>query len=188
MALIADVIEQDPLISVAKVRDYRDADILYLVQRVLSQIDPALRWLVRYGAVLRQLDADVVRDVLHRHVRAALEGTSLDKPAAEPYGSAELWPEGVEVPEAGDLWKTLRVYAGESAWVSRSPDLPGAVQLHDEVLQPMRGMLGRQPVPVQVHHDAIAFSSGAPGRTLCMLDTGRPRPCITASRSKVSPP
>ena len=165
VAMTAEVLERDPDADLEEIK--RHADIVYLIERVLKRITPeSLRWLVRYGAVARQLDPALIEQVLLPYVQDAIRGEGRDDPAHDAYRETGLYPRASDAPAARELWKALLAYAGRASWVSRAGGAVDAVRFHPEVLWPMRqqllGATGseaalRADVVRQIHRDAARY-------------------------------
>lgn len=150
LALVADVIARKPSISASALEEYGDPDLLYLVHKVLERIDERPRWVLRYGAVPRTLDFAFVSEVMKPYLLLAMAGDDGRDPVA-----AKKLPDGRSAAEllrpdpaaAGDdldlevLWSELRRYAGESSWVTIPRRRPDVLQLHADVVRPMRRWL-----------------------------------------------
>lgn len=143
LELIADVAEAQPDLDPAELTQYADANLAYVVDRVVNKLDPALRDLLRYGVVPRTLDRRFVDDVL-----APLLGAS-DQ-------------------EIDELWRALKRYAGSASWVTLDPVQTDAVRFLPTVLEPMRRLLRDDPRHDELQRSAEAWferraAAAAPG-------------------------
>jgi cellulose synthase operon protein C len=162
LAMIADVIGQDPAISADVVRRLDEPRLYYLIQRIVVRIpDVRVRWLLRYGVVPRLLSRRFVGDVVVPFLQEAIRGgTPDDDPARDrkPLGSAaaDAFPvdTGADI-DADDLWKQLRRYATMYSWVE--PVEPDVLRFHEEVVTPMRALLREQPVFAKLNQAASAY-------------------------------
>src|SRR5262249_41664901 len=56
LALLSELVLDDDTLTAEKLANYREADVAYVIQRVIKRIpQQGLRWVVRYGAVARRL-------------------------------------------------------------------------------------------------------------------------------------
>jgi hypothetical protein len=167
LALLADLARDKQGLTAAEVRAYDDPQTLYLVERIVARVDdPVVRWLLRYGVVPRRLSREFAADVMSPYLRAGMAGTSdVDRPRADqlPEGVAgTLFPTDV-LPSAeaqldlDAVWQRLLQYAGDSSWVSLRAEHPGAVVFHPDLVTPMRRVLRRQPVFLELHRAAADY-------------------------------
>ena len=173
LALIADVIDQRPDLSAVEISGYADADLLYLIERVIERLDNRqLRWLLRYGVIPRRLRREFVEAVMLPHLAGAMAGESTDDQIANDAlpGSDERngpFPTMREPIEVDALWRELERYAGTASWVSM-PDSDGALVFHPDVLRPMRRLLSRQRIFGVLHNEAAEYmearAAADPGR------------------------
>ncbi len=162
LAMIADVIAQDPAISADVVRELDEPRLYYLMQRIVLRIpDVRVRWLLRYGVVPRLLSRRFVGDVVVPFLQEAIGGgTPDDDPARDrkPTGSAIADAFTVDTTvdiDADDLWKQLRRYATMYSWVE--PVEPDVLRFHEEVVTPMRALLREQPVFAKLNQAASDY-------------------------------
>jgi len=162
LAMIADVIAQDPAISADVVRELDEPSLYYLMQRIVMRIlDFRVRWLLRYGIVPRLLSRRFVGDVVVPFLQEAIRGgTPDDDPAQDrkPAGSAvaDAFPVDATADiDADDLWKQLRRYATMYSWVE--PVEPDVLRFHEEVVTPMRALLREQPVFAKLNRAASDY-------------------------------
>ncbi|HXF64526.1 MAG TPA: hypothetical protein VNK95_23045, partial [Caldilineaceae bacterium] len=163
LALLADVLRDVPEITVDELAAYPDADLIYLIERIILRIDKRLRWLLRYGVAPRLLTRDFVLEVMAPYLVAAMQGESEDDPSEDDLPPRVLdkqpfpvEPEAAQLDIAG-LWDSLIRYAGRSSWVSTVSERPDAVVFHPEVLEPMRNLIRTQPVYQELHGAAAAY-------------------------------
>ncbi|MBV8987923.1 MAG: hypothetical protein JO372_05100, partial [Solirubrobacterales bacterium] len=168
LALLADLITENPDISARAISSYRGADYAYLVERVVKRIpEDLVRWVVRYAALPRRFDYEFVRDVVWPRVLEERSGNSRrDDPARDQLGQIDrqrsaLWKVGELLPtdeaEVRRVWEQVRRYASGSSWITPDEKDPDAVRLQPEVTRPLRELLrGRDIVPV-LHEAAAAY-------------------------------
>jgi hypothetical protein len=162
LAMIADVIAQDPAISADVVRQLDEPRLYYLMQRIVLRIpDVRVRWLLRYGVVPRLLSRRFVADVVVPFLQEAIRGgTPDDDPARDrkPAGSAtaDAFPmdTGADI-DADNLWEQLRRYATVYSWVE--PVESDVLRFHEEVVTPMRALLRKQPVFAKLNKAASDY-------------------------------
>jgi hypothetical protein len=150
LSLLCEIVANKPNISAGELRDSKDADIAYLIYRVIDRIpadrELGLRWLLRYGAVPRRLTLSFVTTILQplliRALRGELESGNEDIPS-EAERKAWLQREDADL-NPGNLWNQLTKYASEHGWVSVDPKDSNTVSLHSEVVRPMRRLLKNQ--------------------------------------------
>jgi hypothetical protein len=162
LAMIADVIAQDPAISAEVVRQLDEPRLYYLMQRIVLRIpDVRVRWLLRYGVAPRLLSRRFVGDVLVPFLQEAIRGGMPDDDPArdrKPVGSAiaDAFPVDATVHiDADDLWRQLRRYATMYSWVE--PVASDVLRFHEEVVTPMRALLREQPVFVKLNQAASDY-------------------------------
>ena len=168
LALIADALEQCPEVTPDELDEYEDADILYLIQRVVERVEPGVQWLLRYGVVPDVLDRAFVREVMRPYLRAGMSGTGGgDTPRDDPVPAVrgrppvERWPtdllEAGADPDVDDVWLRLKRYVGRASWVDLEHGEAEAVRFHPEVRNPMRRILSRQRVFRDLNRDACGY-------------------------------
>jgi cellulose synthase operon protein C len=163
LAMIADVIAQDPAISADVVRQLDEPRLYYLMQRIVLRIpERPVRWLLRYGVVPRLLSRRFVSDVVVPFLQEAIRGGMPDDDPArdrKPAGSAiaDAFPpvDTTADIDADDLWKQLRRYATVYSWVE--PVESDVLRFHEEVVTPMRALLREQPVFAKLNQAAIDY-------------------------------
>lgn len=169
LALLADLIEQDPEISADTITSYRGAEYAYLVERVVKRIkEKPVRWVLRYAAIPRRFDYEFVRDVLWRRVREVMSGdVSLDDPASDDLpgsgkGQDPPWQAGDQAPAEDEavvrqVWDQVRRYAGGSSWVRTDEEDRDALRLQTEVVRPLRALLRGKDIVPTLHADAAEY-------------------------------
>jgi hypothetical protein len=165
LALLGDMIRQDPEISRETILDERGAEYAWLVQRVVNRIDEqSVRWVLRYAAVPRRFDDEIVRDVLWPRIERERSGDGeLDNPdrdnlaadAETPWQRAE--PE-LDGDDGATVWPKLCRYASGSSWIFFDRDDARVLRLQPEVVKPLRALLRRQDEKIlsALHRDAAA--------------------------------
>lgn len=168
LSLLADIAEQSPRIAPAQIRHY-DADLIYLILRIISRIDnPQVRWLLRYGVVPRTLTLEFVREVMQRYLRDAMSGRlALDSPHADKLprqleGTAPTFQTNLLRSRQSDLdldglFAELARYAGSTSWVSLVLGEPDTLRFHPRVVVPMRRLIRPRAVFKRIHRDAIGY-------------------------------
>jgi tetratricopeptide (TPR) repeat protein len=167
LALLADLIEEDPAISPGTIAEYRGAEYAYLIERVVKRIsEQPVRWVLRYAAVPRRFDYDFVRDVLWPRVREEMSGKGgLDRPARDDipheHGEDDLWAVGELPPDdeqaVRQVWDQVRRYASGSSWISPDDADPDALRLQAEVVRPLRELLSENEIFWVLHRDAAEY-------------------------------
>jgi hypothetical protein len=167
LALLADLIDEDPGISPDVIAEYRGAEYAYLVEKVVKRIrEQPVLWVLRYAAIPRRFDFDFVRDVLWPRVVAEMDGTGgLDDPAGDDLprqaGAGSLWVVGPS-PQPGEqtvrqVWEQVRRYANGSSWLGPDARDPDALRLQSEVTRPLRELLHKKKIFKVLHADASAY-------------------------------
>ena len=166
LALLADLIEEDPAISSGKIAEYRGAEYAYLIERVVKRISELpVRWVLRYAAIPRRFDYEFVRDVIWPHVREGMSETGdLDRPADDDLPQEDrkdTWPAG-QAPAADEqtvrqVWNQVRRYASGSSWLSTDRLDPHALRLQTEVVRPLRELLRKKRIYPVLHADASDY-------------------------------
>jgi cellulose synthase operon protein C len=167
LALLADLIDEEPGINPGKIAEYHGAEYAYLVEKVVKRIqEQPVRWVLRYAAIPRRFDYDFVCDVLWRRVCGEMNGTGgLDVPADDDLPAAGdgevLWTTGAaaqgEEHTVRQVWDQVRRYASGSSWISPDAQDPDALRLQPEVVRPLRGLLRKQPIFAVLHADASQY-------------------------------
>ncbi|MBV9581530.1 MAG: hypothetical protein JO057_23380, partial [Chloroflexi bacterium] len=154
LALFGDVLQERPEITAAMLAEYRDPDLLYLIERVIERIPFfSVRWLLRYGALPRVLDRRVLEEFLLAYIRRGIAGeAAFDEPhldelpqtrtgaATVPFATG-LHDESELDPRL--LWDRVRQYASSASWVVSERE--DTIRFHPDVVNPMRRILRRQP-------------------------------------------
>jgi len=163
LALLAEIVTESPEITADKVRQLPSAEIGYLIQRVILKIkSQPLRWMVRYASVARSFTRDFLKQVLLPPLRVALRGGDQDLSAKQSkeiqtyLGSEIPWVQQPELAEsilAEELWSGLGTYARDRGWITLS-DGKDVLQLHPEVVDPVRLLLREEPVRTTLHQRA----------------------------------
>ena len=166
LALLADLIEEDPAISPDKIAKYRGAEYAYLIERVVKRIgEQPVRWVLRYAAIPRSFDYEFVRDVIWPRVREEMAGTGgHDRPAGDDIPQEDTGDTWVvsQAPPADEqtvqqVWNQVRRYASGSSWLNPDKDDPYALRLQTEVVRPLRELLGKNPIFSILHADAAEY-------------------------------
>ncbi|GGV60628.1 hypothetical protein [Streptomyces massasporeus] len=164
LALLADVIEQDPDITAAELAACDEPHVRYLIDRVVKRIDdPAVRWLLRYGVIPRRLRKEDVFTVMRPWlVKGITASSDADDPRLDDHhlrGSDDVFPTAPTEPTDEELeqsWQRLLDYAAKSSWVSRHPGDDNTVVFHANVLAPMRMLISGHRVFDGLHNAFLA--------------------------------
>lgn len=172
LALIGDLIDERDIVKPEDIASLPDADVAYLVERVILRIpSQPLRWMIRYGAIARTFDQAFMTEVLLPPLKDALEGKDRDLEKAQVKESVRAYldkkaawkpePALASTLNASALWDQLKAYARDRGWVSENTDLK-SLQLHPEVIDPLRDLLGGEPVFQDLHRRSSKhFAAGA---------------------------
>src|SRR5262249_23164420 len=175
LALYADVLTVNPNISEEELGRRGDIDVLYLVERVLKRIpDFPMRWVLRYGVLVRSLTRRILEDVLGPHLlRAMRREHDYDDPDIDEIDDNEEWPSlwkaqdeasRVTTLDYDALWDWLRTYATASSWITVDKRAVDALVIQPVVSHPLRRVLRKKPVFRLIHKDVIAaLRRGLPG-------------------------
>lgn len=170
LALLADLVIDHPGITPAKVRTLPSVDVAYLIERVIIRIESQpLRWMIRYGAIARDLTPSFLEHVLLPPLKEALRGGQVDLSTTDPseevqryLDSQVTWqrdPDVANALSADALWSSLDEYARERGWISKG-DTERSLRLHPEVVKPVRRLLSREPVYGILQQAARDFYKG----------------------------
>ena len=129
LELIADEAEGRPSLDPSELEHHVDADLAYLMNRIVERLEPDLRQLLRYGVVPRMLERKFVDDVL--------------APALD-----------ADEDDIERRWRKLKLYAGRASWVTLDPVEVDAVRFYGVVLEPMRKLLLSDPAHDELHRRA----------------------------------
>lgn len=150
LSLLCEIVSNRPSMTAADLKGCKDADVAYLIYRVIDRIpadtELGLRWLLRYGAVPRRLTFGFVdttlQPLLIRALRGELEEQNEDIPSE---AERKAWLKRADVDlSPKSLWEKLGKYSSEHGWISVDPNDPNTVTLHSEVVRPMRRLLKEQ--------------------------------------------
>ena len=156
LALIADIARSGRGLAADDLLAYEDADLMYLMKRVLTRIpEIGVRWALRYGALARVLDHDFFMNAVAPVVEQEMRGDGVDDPdKGLDREDAGTWRPGPFDPEAA--WLDLRTYADDASWVEIPRGRGDAVRFHPDVLDPMRRLMREQPAAARRLHQAAA--------------------------------
>ncbi len=167
LALFADLARDQDGLTIEEVLDYDDPETIKLVERIISRVDDGpIRWLLRYGVVPRRLSRSFVTQVMPPYLRAAMSGNSqLDEPRDDALPGAEegrlfrtdLLASRDEPLDLNPVWQRLTQYASASSWVSLQVEHPDSVLFHPDLLTPMRRVLRKQGVFLDLHAAAATY-------------------------------
>ena len=170
LALLTDLVVDHGSITPGEIRLLPNVDIAYLIERVIIRIESQpLRWMIRYGAIAREITPTFVAHVLLPPLKEALRGASSDLSTTFPstevqkyLDSKVAWKPQPEVAEgltADALWASLDQYARERGWISRG-ETDQVLHLHPEVIKPVQMLLSGEPVYRTLHQAAYDFYNG----------------------------
>jgi tetratricopeptide (TPR) repeat protein len=163
LSMFAELALNNKTLTATEVLAYPRVDIAYLIERVVKRIDSQpLRWMVRYGAVARELNLRFAKAVLLPRLLEALRGETADQPEEGLDGGPDVWRQDPEQARnlmvAGGmeaLWDQLNSYSRERGWLSKRIDHGEVLlRLHPEVVNPVRELLQQQPIYAQLQQQA----------------------------------
>lgn len=166
LALLAELALNRKQVTASTIDKLPRVDFAYLIERIVLRIESQpLRWVIRYGAVARDLTPDFVGKVLLAPLRAALTGNQRgDRPrhstaeALEQY--ADVWVPDAQAAtrlDAGQLWEDLAKFARERGWISLVDGKTQIARFHPEVIIPTRDLLRNQPIFRDLQRRAIRY-------------------------------
>lgn len=187
LALIAELVLNRPNVDVDYVMGL-EVGTAYLIERVVKRIESQpLRWMIRYGAIARELTQEFAEAALLPPLMAALRGQPLDEPQQglnddykdtwqpDPAATDELARTGI-----GPLWDSLAGYARDRGWLTSSGTGSATkLRFHPEVIQPTRALLRRQPVFPDLQTRAVQFYEQQ--AAVSKLDNQSPEAQVTAA-------
>lgn len=165
LAILADVVRANPEITAEEIAAYPDADLAYLIERVIERIEmKPLRWLVRYGVVPRTLTRGFVERVLLPVYREGQANPGLLDDAEKDSGvGRNAFGEQGDIQSVDALWSQLTQYTSDYSWVmSAGGDESNALVFHASVHQPMHRLLrahlqeGRKILPL-LHQRSVDY-------------------------------
>ena len=152
LSLVADIVTDAGDLSTEDFAAYKQVDLMYLLERVLLRIEEMdVRWVLRYGAIARQLDYELVdkamAPVLAREMERTLAAGGDDPERGLPAKVAQTWQRGGAPASLAVVWDALCRYEAESSWVTvLGSGREAVLRLHVDVTQPMRRLVHDQPV------------------------------------------
>ncbi|MBC7895288.1 MAG: hypothetical protein H7066_07730, partial [Cytophagaceae bacterium] len=168
LALWADIILARDGITAAEIDASPEADLAYLIERVVDRLhNPRLQWVIRYGVIPRRLTRAFFDGVLIPTMREAMQGKAphdvpsrdrIPAVSGKPRFRTDLLGADQDLhPDA--LWDDLALYVSNSSFVYRSADDAQAIAFHVEVVEPMRRLLrADQPDAFRaLHMKAVVF-------------------------------
>ena len=145
----------------------------YAVERVLLRIPrPDVQWMIRYAVVPRRLTKafliGALYDALRRETLAALnDAERKDRGAATlaaenpQWKLKNLWERGAPIENLEMLWSETAAYAAgpEEGWLRVETEVGGVgvMKFHPRVVGPMRGLLEKEAVWVELQQKAQRF-------------------------------
>jgi hypothetical protein len=168
LSLIADFYQQQVVKTPEEIASLERTDVEYLINRIITHIqEPAVQWLLRYAVVPRRFTYDIFTEVLAPRLTLALKKKdSIDKPnekfpkGAEKFEGREIWKylQKGERLNTEKIWNDLRNYASSQSWISFDSSDENTLQLHSDVVIPMRLLLeAHHPIFKTLHDDAIRY-------------------------------
>ncbi len=168
LSLLSDLVLTDKDMTPEELESYRNADLAYLIHRIVDRIHPpAARWVLRYGVVPRKLTPLFLEKVMKPHLLRAMSGDdSYDDhcsnlpdamPEKEEKFPTRLIEPAQEELDTGALWQMISRYAGRYSWVSSGGEERDTLSFHVEVVYPMRYLLQPNQVFLMLHRDARAY-------------------------------
>jgi tetratricopeptide (TPR) repeat protein len=179
LSLFAELALNKKTLTAAEVRAYPRVDIAYLIERVVKRIDSQpLRWMVRYGAVARELNPRFAKAVLLPPLLQALQGKSADQPEEGLDGGTDVWRQDPEqasnlmaVGGFEALWDQLDSYSRERGWLSKRIERGEVLlRLHPEVVNPVRELLQHQQVYAKLQQKAWQWCDNRAQEAATRLD------------------
>ncbi|WP_322761652.1 hypothetical protein [Frankia sp. Cr2] len=149
--LHADLINQDGVVAAAELEMDGQPALPHLLEKVvLTIVDPAVRWLLRYGVVPRRLRLDAVRTVMRPHLEQIMAGLAdADNPLAPnvfPHTSQAFGDD-----ELDQIWAGLLSHAGILSFLQHSLDDPESVVFHSRTRRCMRELVAEEQVFKDLH-------------------------------------
>ena len=172
LALVADFYQQKIVATAEEIRALERLDIEYLISRIITHIkEPTVQWLLRYAVVPRNFTFDIFKEVLAAHLREELlSGGKLDDPnrnfpaEAARFENQVTWKPlddddgGRQTFDCEKIWTALRNYASASGYISFNTGDESVLQIHSDVVVPMRILLETQePIFKKLHADAALY-------------------------------
>jgi hypothetical protein len=168
VAILADWLRKNPTVEPKALDDFKDFDLIYLLERVLARIDPRVQWLLLLGALARLLDRELIEKVMpplltelanEGRLDQALAGLEAKRPRAPELSAANqpprLYPRDSVPTKTDELWRLTTAYVAEATWISTVPERPGLLRLHPEVVAPLRQIVPAD-VAMRFHREAAA--------------------------------
>lgn len=167
LALLADIVRATPSLTAAEIEAYPDANLAYLIERVVERIeDRLLRWLLRYGVVPRQLTLDYVRQVMLPHLAQVQAAGRVDEDDVSRDGlppavlARQPWAVDTAAGAAVDvdaLWRELYTYTSHYSWVASVPGVNDTVAFHPDVVDAMRRLIEPKAIYPRLVADSIRY-------------------------------
>ena len=179
LSLLAELCLADPDLDAAAVETLPSVDFAYLVDRVVKRIpEMAVRWVVRYGVIPRQLTPAYLEQVMWPELARSLTGTQPDDvprgrlpEGTTKYLDRDWWTTTGALPTPADLWAQVKKYTSGRGWILSDTGDPDTLRFHSDVVVPMRKIVGRQPISEKLHRASAAW---ADQRAAADLGTGPP--------------
>jgi len=153
LSLIADLVDHNDIDDAAGINRL-EPEYAYLIERVINRIPAhewAVRWVVRYGVVPRRLTRDFFDQVILPHLEREVRSDSAHMDGLGEYGAS--FPRK-EAPGMQKLWSSLRSYADATGWLHGDES---ELRFQPDVVQPMRALLAREPIYLQLHREAAQW-------------------------------
>ncbi len=149
LSLFADLWHSADGLTVEEVKRAPTNEFVYLLDRVVLRIKQnAVRWLLRYSVIPRELTFDFVKHVLAPFLPRGMVSDAGPDRANEfddrflYYRDRKPWPRA-RIGELRKLWNDLLRYASDPSWITVD-EQTSTVRLQPEVVQPMRALLRTQ--------------------------------------------
>lgn len=173
LAMFAELALNRAKLTVEEVMRFPRADIAYLIERVIKRIESQpVRWIIRYGTIVRHLTAEFAQAVLLPPLLKALRGQNVDQPEKglededkdvwqpDTKAADELEKDGVAC-----VWDKLSLYARDRGWLSSvMVDRRTELRFHPEVINPMRELLREQGIFNELEQRSAEFFAQKAGK------------------------
>lgn len=134
LAVWGDLVAASPDLTPAELAEV-EPEVAWAVDRIVERIDdPAVRWLVRYGALPRRLSRAFAEQVVMGRFR---DGVARTAAAGEPLDVA-----------FDDVWQGLLRFAATTSWMWLAPGDEHTVVFHPELREPMRTLVDERVEPL----------------------------------------
>ena len=149
LSLFADLWHSPKGLTVEDVEKAPTNEFVYLLDRVVLRIpQAAVRWLLRYSVIPRELTFDFVKHVLAPYLPQGVVSDAGQDRANEfddallRYRDRKPWPRA-RIGQLRKVWADLARYASDPSWITVD-EKADTVRLQPEVVEPMRALLRTQ--------------------------------------------